>query len=185
MYLYAGGTPQGSLEEKSRSLISNNVYRLQWEYSNTYTSFIYGTPSTATSVPTYIGIGFKNSAGNDFWFSRSYTFYADYDGDKKITFYIDGTNTFNLTVDGQTTAGTVKRSISIGQTIGVPSLANLTKYIDLDIGECYAYQAGQIISWNNAAVLPSDLPTLAPGANTITFDNTVTDLKVIPRWWKI
>lgn len=58
-------------------------------------------------------------------------------------------------------------------------------YIDLDIGEAYGETDGQIVSYNNSVELPSDLPKLSSGANTITFDNTITDLKIVPRWWKV
>lgn len=58
-------------------------------------------------------------------------------------------------------------------------------YIDLDIGECYRIENGQIISINTATILPADLPTFNPGANTITYDNTFTSFKVTPRWWKV
>jgi hypothetical protein len=114
---------------------------------------------------------------------RTYTFYAEYDGDKTITFHMDGTPQYALPFNRGTAQ--ISRTIQVPKVIGTPSLSNLTKYIDLDVGECYAYQGGQIFSWNNSAILPSDLLTLASGANTVTFDNTVTDLKVVPRWWKI
>lgn len=58
-------------------------------------------------------------------------------------------------------------------------------YVDLDIGEAYGEIDGEIISLNDNATIPSDLPKLSSGANTITFDNTITELKVIPRWWKV
>lgn len=63
------------------------------------------------------------------------------------------------------------------------ALGNL--YIDLDIGECYRIENGEYISINTAATLPADLPTLKPGANVITYDNTFTSFKVTPRWFKI
>ena len=63
------------------------------------------------------------------------------------------------------------------------ALGNL--YIDLDIGECYRIENGQIISINNATVLPADLPTLKAGPNTITYNNTFTSFKMTPRWWKV
>jgi hypothetical protein len=44
---------------------------------------------------------------------------------------------------------------------------------------------GQPISLNQYIDLGSDLPTLPTGATEITFDNTVTELKVTPRWWKV
>lgn len=58
-------------------------------------------------------------------------------------------------------------------------------YIDLDIGEAYANIDGITISANSNVKLPAGLPTLKPGANTITYDNTFTSFKVTPRWWKV
>lgn len=66
----------------------------------------------------------------------------------------------------------------------VSALGN-PSYIDCEIGEAYKIQSGQFISLNNVANLGGELPQLKPGANTITFDNTVTELKVVPRWWSV
>lgn len=66
----------------------------------------------------------------------------------------------------------------------VTVLGNPT-YIDCEIGEAYRIEDGVYKSANARVALGSDLPALAPGSNTITFDNTVTDLKIAPRWWKV
>ena len=66
----------------------------------------------------------------------------------------------------------------------VTVLGNPT-YIDCEIGEAYRIEDGEYKSANARVALGSDLPVLAPGSNTITFDNTVTDLKIAPRWWRI
>lgn len=58
-------------------------------------------------------------------------------------------------------------------------------YIDLDIGEAWTEIGGEVASLNNRVTMPAELPTLTPGANTITFDNTITGLDIVPRWWKI
>ena len=58
-------------------------------------------------------------------------------------------------------------------------------YIDLDIGEAYNTDYGEPISVNDAVQLPSDLPTLKPGTNTINYDNTFTQVDIVPRWWKV
>lgn len=58
-------------------------------------------------------------------------------------------------------------------------------YIDLDLGEAYMLESGEPISLNSSVQIPAELPKLASGANEITFDNTVTELKVVPRWWKV
>lgn len=58
-------------------------------------------------------------------------------------------------------------------------------YFDMDIGEAYKEEGGEIVSVNNAVSFPVELPVLIPGANAITFDNTVQTLKVVPRWWEV
>ena len=60
-----------------------------------------------------------------------------------------------------------------------------TSYIDLEIGEAYSIINNEFVSLNNIVEIPPTLPTLAPGSNTITYDNTITSLKVTPRWWKV
>ena len=58
-------------------------------------------------------------------------------------------------------------------------------YFDMEIGEAYKEEDGEIISVNNAVSFPAKLPTLKPGHNDITFDNTVDKLVITPRWWKV
>ena len=58
-------------------------------------------------------------------------------------------------------------------------------YIDCDIGEAYRVDGTEVTSLNAYIDLGSDLPTLAPGTNTVTYDNTITELNIAPRWWKI
>lgn len=60
-----------------------------------------------------------------------------------------------------------------------------TIYIDLEIGEAYGNSGGVISNLNNIVMIPSELPTLASGANTITYDNTFTQFDIVPRWWKV
>lgn len=66
------------------------------------------------------------------------------------------------------------------------SLLGDPTYIDCDIGEAYFISSGgEIVTLNQHIDLGSDLPKLASGSNTVTYDNTITDLKVTPRWWKV
>ena len=58
-------------------------------------------------------------------------------------------------------------------------------YIDCDIGQAYKESDGELISLDAYIDLGSDLPVLDAGENEITFDNTITDLKIIPRWRQI
>lgn len=65
------------------------------------------------------------------------------------------------------------------------SVAGHPLYIDCDRGDAYKIEDGQYASMNKYIDLGSNLPTFASGTNAITFDNTITDLKVTPRWWKV
>lgn len=58
-------------------------------------------------------------------------------------------------------------------------------YLDCDLGEAYKIEGGTVISINQHVDLGSKLPTLSPGSNEVTFDNTITDLKITPRWWRV
>lgn len=71
---------------------------------------------------------------------------------------------------------------SVDSTI---SIMGHPTYIDCEIGEAYKIEDGEMTSLNKAIAFGSDLPTLAPGSNPITFDNTITDLKITPRWWRV
>ena len=58
-------------------------------------------------------------------------------------------------------------------------------YIDCDLGEAYKIEDGEFLSLNKYIDLGSNLPVLAVGSSEITFDNTITEVKVTPRWWKV
>lgn len=76
---------------------------------------------------------------------------------------------------------------SIGSAIGDSTKSALGEpaYIDLDTGEAYKVEGGEIVGINNGVTLPGELPELEPGANSITYDNTITGLNIVPRWWKV
>ena len=117
------------------------------------------------------------------------------------------TGTYNITITGAYSAAgvlsyTATFTKASGDTIfdgydkrsanwGIVS-ANSTKsalgsptIIDLDIGEAYYTSGGDVISADAALTLPATLPVLPPGATTITFDNTITQFNVVPRWWQL
>ena len=58
-------------------------------------------------------------------------------------------------------------------------------YIDCDLGEAYKLVNSEPVSLNAYIDLGSQLPVLASGSNTITYDNTFTEVKVTPRWWRV
>lgn len=97
--------------------------------------------------------------------------------------------TYDLVTSASGTVQTVKTENSFQSTpvtgnSTLPILGNPT-YIDCEIGEAYRLENGEYKSSNARVSIGADLPTLSPGANKVTFDNTITDLKIAPRWWKI
>jgi phage-related protein len=75
-------------------------------------------------------------------------------------------------------AGTITADSSIS------ALGNPT-YIDCDIGEAYKIVNDNYVSLDNAVEIGSSLPVLSSGSNTVTYENTITEVKITPRWWKI
>ena len=58
-------------------------------------------------------------------------------------------------------------------------------YIDCEIGEAYKLDGDTVIGLNKYIELGSDLPTLASGANEVTYNGSITELKITPNWWKL
>lgn len=144
--------------------------------------FSYGTASTRTFTVSFT-INGKTSSNTTKSANISESYEVTYDGDHTITVNF--------------LAPVVSASVTVNQ-YGFPMYGksevikanstyslNTTTYIDLDIGEAYTIEGGQITSANNVVEIPAELPALKPNASTITFDNTVTQLKIVPRWWKV
>lgn len=72
----------------------------------------------------------------------------------------------------------------IGGTSTKPTVSDPI-YIDTEIGEAYTVHGGEVTSLNSSVSIGSDLPVLAPGANAVTFDNTITALSIAGRWWQL
>lgn len=139
-------------------------------------AFIYGTPSTKSV--TFRASVIQGGVTSQIDITHAFS----YDGNKTITFSTTAADTsaYSVTYMAAGVGNSNKITIhSTATTFGHPT------YIDCDLGEAYADDNGVISSLNSYIALGSKLPTLSPGSNTITFDNTITDLKVTPRWWKI
>lgn len=78
-------------------------------------------------------------------------------------------------------------SMAIGACTGYSTVNVLgdPTYIDCETGEAYMETDTGIVSLNSNVDLGSDVPVLIPGENEITFNNTITEVKITPRWWKI
>lgn len=66
---------------------------------------------------------------------------------------------------------------STAHMLGEPTI------VDCEIGEAYKVVDGEYVSLNRYIDLGSKVPVLKGGSNVITFDNTITSLKVAPKWW--
>ena len=101
-----------------------------------------------------------------------------YDGDGTIQIATGNYFVQNISDTGAFIWGTIEGD-STKTALGNPM------YIDLDIGEAWNEDSGTPVSVNNAVTFGSDLPKLPTGTTTITYDNTITSLKVAPRWWQV
>ena len=143
-------------------------------------SFQYGTSGSYTNTTTINGSYYQTS-----WVS--YTAYIittiSYDGDETIT--------ITRTASGFPAQVAVSFDIStstVGEVVGdstTPALGHPT-YIDCDLGETYSIDSGgNVYSLDRAVDLGSSLPKLGIGTNVISYDDTITELKITPRWWKV
>lgn len=130
-------------------------------------SWTYGTPVSATAT---IEIGY-----GDITITRM-TVALEVDANGKLT--------ITASASGSRPESCALR---LGGIVGDSSKTALGEplYLDLDIGEAYKEEDGEMISVNSGVILGAELPTLKPGDNLILFDDTFTDLKVIPRWWTV
>ena len=141
------------------------------------TGFVYGTSSTITCSAVYKYYNSNKSENTTETVSVSYA----YDGASTLTITVTRTGTLMQNTARKGSYTTMPALYGDSSKIVVPAPV----YIDCDLGEAYGYESGEIVSYNNIVTIPADLPTLASGNNTITYDNTITDLKIQPRWWKV
>lgn len=158
--------------------IGSNSKTAQVKFNFGNFTFTKGTAST--NAYTYDATVALGSGGEILWYSNQ--IHVDYDGDSSIKVY--GTLPENYLsyfyVDGDPTANITQIYVNSTATIlGHPL------YIDCDLGEAYKVEDGEVIGLNRYIDLGSDLPVLAVGDNAVTFDNTITELKIKPNWWKI
>lgn len=141
----------------------------------TVTSFVNGTSATATAQLTI-----------DIW-GENYRLYETFE---VVVTYDAIARTITLAprfVNGQPSAVTCSYTYKHPAYYGISSKTVLPSrmYIDLDIGEAYGELDGVVTSFNSITTMPAKLPTLKAGPNTISFDGTMSNVKITPRWWKI
>lgn len=144
-------------------------------------TFNYGTSSTYTfSAVLSFTLGSTS-------IQYSYTVNMVYDGDMGFSFTLAWAkvSTAGVTFDQRSLHWLHIRKWYLDSTF--PSWNQGYDYvvIDCDIGEAYAVDSDGYVNLNKWVNFGSDLPTLGPGQNKITYDNTVTGLQIKPRWWKV
>ena len=144
----------------------------------------YGTALSKTfSVTISFDIG---SSSHSFSFSTVFA----YDGDDEITVTmsltkLSGDDIVLVDTSNKNNYWLVMAKWEGNSTYPVWSQDYDYVVIDCDIGEAYAVEGDDIVSLNQWVNFGSDLPTLKPGGNKITYDNTIMELKIKPRWWRI
>lgn len=102
-----------------------------------------------------------------------------YDGADSLTM------TETITATGGSISGWAEMTLNGAQGYSTKSAIGEPAYIDLDIGEAYKIEGGAVVGINNGVTIPGELPELEPGANSISYDSTITGLNIVPRWWKV
>lgn len=105
--------------------------------------------------------------------------------------YIAATNTVqysgsvNIANNTATSSGWTMNYGKIAVEDSTVSILGTPTYIDCDLGEAYKIENNEMIDLNAYIDLGSDLPKLSPGSNAVTYDNTITDFKIVPNWWQL
>lgn len=148
------------------------------QYSAYFTTFI---PSQTFSKGTASAKTYEyvlGWVGSGVSFGATMTIQLSYDGNQTVTLLASTMR--------DTNGGTYEFVGKIGRVNGNSTVVTTsTFYIDLDIGEAYFLESEKYTSANYAVSIPAKLPKLAPGSNTITYSNTITNFKITPRWWKL
>jgi len=194
--------------------VGQALFSVEWQsisLSTIYSGITYSQSSASTMTPTvsivnggYIflarfttpSLTFTALDVNDSEVEKlaNYTISATKDGGGTDTVYVTvrvkcGYDYIRYRIEVSTSSpiSDVDNTLTANPTTGtstVQLLGNPT-YVDCETGEAYRIEDGEYKSANARVALGADLPVLATGSNKITFDNTVTDLKIAPRWWRI
>ena len=162
-----------------QEFVSQQTVNLQFQHDSVV--FKKGTSKTHDTTIT-CAVTFTQN-GNTYTKNAIIRANIDYTGVNKISFLA------SYDANSEISAYVVNKLGSV-EHLGITGYSTKTAlgsplYFDLDIGEAYKIEGGEVVSVNSAVSFPAELPTLKPGANTITYDNTVTDFKIVPRWWKV
>ena len=153
----------------------NGSYGLQINMSHGALLLAQGTSKTMYATVNHV-VKYNNT---NYTVSVTYT----------ITF--NGLDSFSVSVSSTLPAGFPTVSKYYKDAIGpVTAVSSVSAYgtptiIDCELGEAYADNSGDIVSLNGYVSLGAELPELSPGTNMIYPENSISDLSIIPRWWRV
>ena len=177
-YSIWGGNVSINDSNNSFSTTGNKQATNEYCTTNYSLNFVAGTNSTITNTLT---VSCTTPVAQTWTITQTIQYNASAG---TITMSLSGATTTSDNTKPATIDTLQGESINISGNSTMSALGNPT-YIDCDIGECYMIKNSNIVSLNGAIDLGSELPTLASGTNTFTYDNTITELKVTPRWWQV
>ena len=175
---FTTGVSYGSYGATSISSTDSNAAAISTGTNGFYyaspVEFVVGTPKTITNTKTITAtIGTIGTTETATWTGE-----IEYDGDSTFTVSFSAVPSTNITFHDT--------KIWQGMLFGESTLSTFgIVYIDCDLGEAYTIIDGSPVSANEIISVGADLPTLESGANEISFDSTITELKITPRWWKV
>lgn len=149
--------------------------------------FSYGTTDTSKTIQATITVAYTNNGASSSFTSTMSIGIHYHSGTEEYIEIVKGTNPFSPPppTGVEFYAWGLKNHIGTVTAYSTKNALSEGIYIDCDIGECYMIKNGEIISLNTYVNLGADLPTLKPGANIITYDNTIDELKITPRYWRV
>ena len=194
--------------------VGQALFAVEWQsisLSTIYSGITYSQSSVSTMTPTvsivnggYIflvrfttpSLTFTALDVNDSEVEKlaNYTISAAKDGGGTDTVYVTvrvkcGYDYIRYRIEVSTSSpiSDVDNTLTANPTTGtstVQLLGNPT-YVDCETGEAYRRENDEYKSSNARVTIGADLPVFSPGSNKVTYDNTITDMKITPRWWKI
>lgn len=179
----------GSISKQATNLVYSAAARFAFEPNKMNgvaylapVTFSAGTPQTITgSLVATVPV--MNNGATAETITVTNTLTLAYDGSGVIT----TTSEVSITGDSLGIVQTLPTSITVVRSLAVAnsteSVLGHPTYLDCDLGVAYRYIGGKAMSLDGYIDLGTNLPVLSSGNNTITFDNTITSLKVTPRWW--
>lgn len=149
-------------------------------------TFSKGTTNTSSINMAYDVVVNRGSGWPDATYRVSLVFTASYNAtDDTVAITYTGTITPStppvlITLVPSKSRATISASVNGSKSVlGDPTI------IDCETGEAYKETGSGIVSLNAYIGLGAELPKLAVGNGTVTTSGSITECKIIPRWWKV